>query len=230
MTSIKKKYLDQLSEDYQLLSEIVLSQIIATKRLLNSGNESNQDLFNEIERNENLIDGLDIKIKEEVISAIFLFMPRAADLRKVVAYHDMTVHLERIGDLTLNVVHSIKDVDLDMQDFEKFKEILLKMLKYAEKMTNNAVLAFTYDDSQLAYETIDRDTKVDALFWKISEKLSEVFKDRSLSQQELKNIMGISSISSNIERIADHATDIAESAVYFAEGKDIRHKQENNSE
>lgn len=230
MTSIKTKYLDQLSEDYKLLSEIVLSQIIMTKGLINPPDELNQNTFNEIERNENLIDGLDIKIKEEIISSIFLFMPRAADLRKVIAYHDMTIHLERIGDLTLNIVHSIEVIDLNLQDFEQFKEILLKMLKYAEKMTGNAVLAFTCDDSRLAYETIDRDNKVDALFWEISEKLSEVFKDRKLSQQELKNIMGINSISSNIERIADHATDIAESAVYFAEGKDIRHKQENSSE
>lgn len=228
MNSIKTKYLDRLSEDFQLLSEIVLSQIVMIQEFINSQDEISHDLFGNIERNETLIDGLDIKIKEEVINAIFLFTPRATDLRRVVAYHDMTIYLERIGDLILNISQYIKNLDLNMQGFDEFRKMLGKMLKYAEKMTQNAVLAFTGSNSLMAYDTIATDNKVDVLYRKISDKLPATFGNKTLSHKELQNIMGITGISYNIERIADNATNIAESAIYLAEGKDIRHKSQNN--
>jgi phosphate transport system protein len=224
MNSIKTKYLDQLLDDFRLLSEIVLSQIVMMQELINSQDEINRDLFEDIERNENLIDGLDVKIKEEVINAIFLFTPRASDLRRIVACHDMTICLERIGDLILNVSRSLKEMNLNAKGFEEFRKMLAKMLKHAEKMMQNAVLAFTNSNSLVAYDTIATDNKVDALYRKISEKLPDSFTGKKLSHQELQNIMGINSISCNIERIADNATNIAESAVYLAEGRDIRHK------
>ena len=227
MNSIKTKYLERLLEDFQLLSEIVLSQIGMVQQLIVSDDESDKDVFNDIERNENLIDGLDIKIKEEVINSIFLFTPRATDLRRVVAYHDMTIYLERMGDLILNVSQSMEKTDFKIQGFEDFRKMLAKMLKYADKMTQNAVLAFTCDNSLMAYDTIATDNKVDALFKKISEKLPEAFKNQKLSQREMQNILSINSISYNIERIADNATNIAESAIYLTEGKDIRHNPKN---
>ena len=223
MNTIKKKYLDQLLEDFQLMAEIVLSQIIKIGELLSTEDEFNKNLFKEVERNEKLIDGLDIKIKEEVISSIFLFLPRAIDLRSIVAYYDMSINLERISDITLNISRSIKNNNLKLKDCGQFKEIMKKMLTFAEQMIKNAVIAFTCNDSYMAYETIETDNKVDELYWEISEKLPETFKDKALSEQEIKNIIGISKISYNIERIADYATNIAESAVYLTEGKDIRH-------
>ncbi|MCL1942266.1 MAG: hypothetical protein FWF54_01760 [Candidatus Azobacteroides sp.] len=225
MTSIKSKYLDRLLEDFRLLSETVLLQISDARKLLSAqNNDSTGELYEEVEKNEIIIDGLDIKVREEVINAIFLFTPRAADLRKVIAYHDMTIYLERVGDLILNVVHSGKRMDLKLPGFEEFEELLSTMLKHSDTMVKNAVIAFSCEDNSMAYATISTDDKVDDLFKQISIKLAESFKERPLSEQELTNIMSINSISYNIERIADNATNIAESAIYLTEGKDIRHQ------
>jgi len=193
------------------------------KDLINSNGEYNTDFFGEIERNEVLIDGLDVKIKEEVINAIILFSPRASDLRRIIAYYDMTIYLERIGDIILNTSRTLEKINLGMNGFETFVEMLGKMLKHAEKMTGNAVIAFDSDNSLLAYDTIAMDNKVDELYRKIAKKLPETFKDRSLSREELQTITGITTISFNIERVADNATNVAEAAVYLSEGKDIRH-------
>jgi len=238
MNTLKEKYINQLSENFRLLSEIVLSQFVMVIDLLKSNGDYNTDFFSEIERNEILIDGLDTKIKEETINAIILFSPRASDLRRVIAYHDMTIYLERIGDIILNVSRTLEKINLGsdltgsnsnnshMKNFETFVEILVKMMKHAEKMTANAVIAFDCDNSMMAYETIAMDNKVDEQFRKIAKKLPEVFMNKILSQEEVMNIMGINTISYNIERIADNATNVAEAAVYLSEGKDIRHKHD----
>lgn len=227
MTGIKAQYLDQLLKDFELLSELVLKQIISAGQLLE--NNSTLETYVDVERNENLIDGLDVKIREEVINAIFLFTPRATDLRKIIAYHDMTIYLERIGDLLLNITNFTKEIQLNMTDFDPFMKILRKMFRYVEDMVRNAVFAFSGEDDTMAYATISTDDKVDVLFKEVNDKLRRTFKDRPLSEQELKNVMIINSISYNIERIGDNATNIAESAIYLMEGKDIRHKH-NNSE
>lgn len=223
MAAIKSKYLNQLMEDFRLLSETVLSQIGITRKLLLS-KDPDPALYEEVEKNENIIDGFDIKIREEVINAIFLFTPRAADLRKIIAYHDMTIYLERIGDLILNVAHFTEKMDLKLPEYQEFEKLTDTMMKYAEKMVRNAVIAFSCEDNSMAYETISTDDKVDALFKEVTTKLSQTFKDRPLSEQDLLNIMQINSISYNIERVGDNATNIAESAIYLTEGKDVRHQ------
>ncbi len=222
MNVIKSKYLDQLLADFQLMSKIVLSQIGITRKLL-SGGENAQKLYDDVERNENLIDGLEVKIREEVINAILLFTPRATDLRKIMAYHDMTIYLERIGDLLLNVVHSISRTNLSLPGFEEFTKLLEKMLKHAEKMVQNAVLAFSCEDNTIAYKTIALDDKLDDFFKEIRTKLPECFAGKDLSVAELQNIIHVNSISYNVERVGDNATNIAEAAIYLTEGKDIRH-------
>lgn len=212
-----------MSEDFRLLSEYVLSQINLTRKLLKSESEAEAEAYKEIEDNEHVIDGLDVKIKEEVINAILLFTPRAGDLRKIIAYYDMTIYLERIGDLILNVARFTKKMDLKLPGFETFEKLTGNMLKYAEKMVRNAVISFSCENNSMAYETISTDDKVDSLFKEITTTLPEAFKERALSDRELKNIMAFNSISYNIERIADNATNVAECAIYLTEGKDIRH-------
>jgi phosphate transport system protein len=75
----------------------------------------------------------------------------------------------------------------------------------------------------MAYDTILMDDKVDKLERKIEKKLAEDFSNKVLDKQTLVNIMNLNSISYFLERIGDKAVDIAESAVFLIEGKDIRH-------
>ncbi len=221
METIKSKYLERLLADFELLSDIILKEMNIIRILIEK--KKDLSLCEEIERSEKIIDSLDVKIREEVINAIFLFNPKAMDLRKIISYHDMTIYLERIGDLILNISTFVKENDWDSDLFTELKALLAKMLKQTEKMVNNAVYAFSCEDNSRAYLTIATDNKVDELFREITLKLQQSFSGRMLTENELKIMMSINSISYNIERIGDHATNLAESAIYVMEGKDIRH-------
>ena len=218
---IKDKYLDQLHSDFQLLSEIVLTQMIKAEELVYDNH--NKDLVDILKTNEKLINSLDITIKEKVINAIMLFTPRASDLRRLMAYHDMTISMERVGDLIENISLALKEIDFSIQGFEIYKKLLGKMFTQTDKMLRKAVFAFSGVSHEMAYDTILMDDKVDKLERKIERKLAEDFNNQVLNTQTLVNMMNLNSISYYLERIGDKAVDIAESAVYLIEGKDIRH-------
>ncbi len=221
MDTIKSKYLEKISGDFNLLSEIILKQLNIVRHL--SEDTSDNNLFDEIEKNETLIDSMDVKMRDEVINSIFLFNPRASDLRKIITYLDMTAYLERIGDLILNISGFLRKMNDDKESFKDIKKKISKMLKYVDEMVRNAVFSFSCEDNTMAYTTISTDDKVDQLFLEINQDLHESFKEKLLSSQDLLNILSINSISYNIERIGDNATNIAEAAIYLMEGKDIRH-------
>ncbi|MDR0231098.1 MAG: phosphate uptake regulator PhoU [Dysgonamonadaceae bacterium] len=221
MDTIKSKYLDRLLADFELLSEIILKELSIIRTLFEKGKDL--ALCEEIERSEKIIDSLDVKIRESVINAILLFNPKATDLRKIISYHDMTIYLERIGDLIMNISIFVKENEWESDLYTELKAILAKMLKHTEKMVSNAVYAFSCEDNSRAYLTIDTDDKVDNLLKDITLKLQQSFAGRVLTESELKILMSINTISHNIERIGDHATNLAESAIYLMEGKDIRH-------
>ncbi len=223
MTTIRSKYLDKLAGDFQLLSELVLKQLQTTHQILETNSHSGE-LHDDVEKTEKLIDGLDVMIRDEIINAMFLFSPKATDMRKLIAYIDMTFFLERIGDLVLNISNFTKKTRLDYDIFPEFCLHLIKMLKSAGKMVRNAVFAFSCEDNTMAHDTIAIDDKVDRLLNEINEKILQSFTGKSLSSQDLINIVCINSMTYNIERIADNATNIAEAAIYLIEGRDIRHK------
>ena len=220
--TIRSKYLDKLSGDFQLFSELVLKQLQITRQILEMDLREGE-FHIEVEKNEKLIDGLDVMIRDEIINAIFLLSPKATDMRKLIAYIDMTFFLELIGDLVLNVSNFTKKTRFDQEPFIEFRAIMAKMLKTAEKMVKNAVFAFTCEDNTMARETIATDDKVDKLLSAINQKIQQSFTEKLLNSQDLLNIICINSMSYNIERIADNATNIAEAAIYLIEGKDIRH-------
>jgi phosphate transport system protein len=218
---IKDKYLAQLHSDFLLLSEIVLTQMIKAEELVYDNH--NKDIVDLLKRNEKVINSLDITIKEKVINAIMLFTPRASDLRRLMAYHDMTISMERVGDLIENIRLALQEMDFSIKGFEPYKRLLGKMFSQTDKMLRKAVFAFSGVSHEMAYDTILMDDKVDKLERKIERKLADDFNSQVLNTQSLVNMMNLNSISYYLERIGDKAVDIAESAVYLIEGKDIRH-------
>ncbi len=221
VVGIKDKYLNQLHSDFQLLSEIVLTQMIKADELVYENH--NNDVISILKRNEKIINSLDITIREKVINAIMLFTPRASDLRRLMAYHDITISMERVGDLIENISLALQEMDFTYQGFGNYQKLLSKMFTQTDKMLRQAVYAFSGVSHEMAYDTILMDDKVDKLERKIERKLASDFNGQVLDSQTLVNIMNLSNISYYLERIGDKAVDIAESAVYLIEGKDIRH-------
>ena len=218
---IKDKYLDQLHSYFQLLSEVILTQMIKAAELLQDNH--NTDILDILKKNEKIINSLDLTIREKVINAIMLFTPRASDLRRLMSYHDMTISIERVGDLIENISQALREIDFDVPGFESYRKPVDKMFTQTDKMLRKAVFAYSGLSNEMAYDTILMDDKVDKLERKIEKKLAEDFSNKVLDKQTLVNIMNLNSISYFLERIGDKAVDIAESAVFLIEGKDIRH-------
>lgn len=224
-SDMKSRQLKLLLNDFELLSKTALTQLqIATKLL-----EDNTIgvLYEEAEANEIIMDRLEIKIREEVVFTIFQFTPKAADLRQIITYQEITTNLERVGDMLLNIIYFIRETDLNHANFSGIKKLISKMVKDVNEMLRNAIFSFSAEDSLAAYQVIKDDDKVDNLFHEINASLQDVFSEKPLTKEDIKVVTTISALAHNLERIGDSATNIAEATIYMTEGKDIRHGNKN---
>ena len=225
MTTIREKYLEKIKEDFEVLSTVIIQQMDLVYTL--TGSNKDTELHATIEQNEIIIDSLEVKIRDEVINSIVLYSPRASDCRKIMSYHDMTAYLERIGDLLLNIADFLREVDLEGSLYTLFLKIIHEQLETVKKMTQNAIFAFTCEDENLAKEIIRTDDIVDKKHKEIIHGIPLHFVGRTVKDQDLLDALSLSSMSYNIERIGDNATNIAESAIYLMEGKNAKHIHNN---
>lgn len=221
MTTIGEKIIGRINEDFQVLSGIVMKQLSLASQLIEDNR--NEEIHTEINNNERIIDSLDVKMRDEVINVIVLYSPRASTMRKIMAYYDMTTYLERIGDLLLNVSGFLKRSAVHGPLFHEFRDDISKMLGTVENMTQNAIFAFTCEDSSLARATIELDDEADAFQQKIIRRLQECYSGEITTEQDMIDVLSINSMAYNMERIGDNATNIAEAAIYLMEGKNIKH-------
>ena len=226
--SLKEKVFSRITDDFQVLATIVIRQHNHIKAMLDINQD--QELYTEIHNNERIIDSLEVKIRNEVINTIVLYSPRASNLRMIISYYDMTAYLERIGDLILNISHFLQKTDVHGSLFGEYKEKLVKMLELTENMTQNAIFAFTCEDVRLAKDTIEQDDQVDQVHHEIGQQLQNRYANQALSRQNMADVLAINSMSYNIERIGDNATNIAEAAIYLIEGKNIKHRNKPEGE
>ncbi|HYX07972.1 MAG TPA: PhoU domain-containing protein, partial [Bacteroidales bacterium] len=123
---------------------------------------------------------------------------------------------------SINHIQQIKNQDM----FGKFTKLLEKMLNTSIEMVKRAIISYNYADKEYAVWVIENDERVDKLHQKLVERLvkkSDIEKD---VKQLMMTFLSIRNIVSNIERIADQATNIAEAAIYSFEGIDVRHRKE----
>jgi len=227
MKTIREKYLGKIQADFEVLSKVVLQQLDNTLQLVR--NNKDQSLYTIIGHNELIIDSLEVKIRDEVIHSIVLYAPRASDSRKIMSYHDMTAYLERIGDLILNIADFLREVNIEGLFFKRFEKIVTEQIVIVKKMTQNAIFAFTCEDAGLAKEIISMDDIVDNHHKGIVHGIPAYFTGKTVEAQDILDALSLSSMSYNIERIGDNATNIAEAAIYLMEGKNAKHvHQEEN--
>ena len=224
MSIIKDRQLQILLNQFELISRNTLLQLAIFKQTLE--NPRSEELLEEAMTNETLIDRLEIKIREEVAFTIFKFSPMAEDLRRIMAYQDLTTNLERIGDLTLNGIRTAMDLDLTRPEFFRIKSLITEMLEEVTQMIRNAILSFTNRQLATAQAVIANDDTVDDKFREIRRSLAETYSFRELTVEELTEAFRLDSLAHNLERCGDSATNIAESAIYLVGGRDIRHTHE----
>ena len=172
-------------------------------------------------------DLFEVEISERITNAIILYHPVASDLRKIMTCYRISLNLERIGDKVMNIVNFIKSID-EPSLYLDLKDVISHMLSYSIKMVSKSLISFINSDKDFAIWTIKNDEVVDELNRKSLTKVIRKGKMSKETQELLFDFINTKEIISNIERIADQATNIAEASFYAIEGKDIRHKEIND--
>lgn len=180
--------------------------------------ERNSNLAREVIERDNLINALEVKIDEECIRLIALRQPMAKDLRFITTAMKITVDLERMGDLAFNIAE--RAIELNEEPLLKPYVNIPRMAEIVEEMVRKALDAFVKGCTKLPYEVINSDDEVDELTVKnFNELLAIMVKDPRIIPIALKRTY----VAKYLERIADHATNIAEVVIYMCKGKIIRH-------
>ena len=180
--------------------------------------ERDNDLARRVIDNDRLVNTLDVEIDEESIRLIALRQPMAGDLRFITTAMKITTDLERMGDLGVNIAE--RALELNQEPILKPYIDIPKMREIAQGMTRDALDAFVRKDKKLAMDVIMRDDEVDDLKHAVLQELAFfMVQDPTTVTRAMK----VSFVAQYLERIADHATNIAEMVIYLIEGKIIRH-------
>ena len=169
---------------------------------------------------ERQVNGLHIEIDEVCLRLIALHQPAAGDLRLIAAAIKINSDLERVGDQAVNIaetgVYLLKEPVIKLGDIPRMVEVAAGMLK-------DSLDAFARGDVDLARDVIKRDDEEDRLK---SQTFNELVMLMQRDASAIQRGMDIILIARNLERIADHATNIAEDVIFMVLGKDIRHSAE----
>jgi phosphate transport system protein len=180
--------------------------------------DRNTNMANEVIANDHEIDKLDKDIEEKCIKMLALRQPTAIDLRFITTAIKITGHLERIGDMAVNIAEKV--VQLNAEPKLKPYIDLPHMSSIVETMVAKALDSFIQKDLQLAEEVRKIEQEVDDLNEQIFRELLTFMMEDSKSIHRALLIMHVSK---NLERIADHAQGIADMVTYMITGENVRH-------
>lgn len=183
------------------------------------------ELAQEVVASDSLVDQHEVHIEEECLKMLALHQPVAVDLRRIATVMKLNNDLERIADLAVSIAQRAEATDA----FPAFPipELLPQMVSLATQMVRGAMDAFVKLDNEFARRIITMDAQVDRLNCEIIEVLQTIMQQTpALVPPGLHCFSAVRSI----ERIADHATNIAEDVVYLVEGDIVRHRIHKSSE
>ena len=164
------------------------------------------------------VNRLHIEIDNRCFTLFALFQPMAADLRTIVAAVKINTDLERVGDLAVNIAQAAQRY-ASHAPVKKLIDIPL-MADIAQNMLRDALDAFVRHDVDLAQRVLDEDDRLDALKTQIfRELLTFMLQDPTTIEPALDLIL----VSRHLERIGDHATNVAEDVIFIVSARDVRH-------
>ncbi len=183
--------------------------------------DANEALAQRVLDEENAINELQIEIDDRVVQLLALYQLMAVDLRFVLAVSRINNDLERIGDQGVNIAQAA----LRIVRHPRVKPYvdLPRMSELAEEMVRDSLNAVVRKDVELARSVLTRDDQVDQLRDQIfRELLTYMMGDSSVVFPAFELVL----VTKNLERIGDHATNIAEDVIYMVAGQDVRHHAE----
>lgn len=173
----------------------------------------------EVHTQETKVNELQIAVDQACVQLIAKQAPVAKDLRLVIAIIKINTDLERMGDQAVNIAHCTKDL-FQLWHATAVSTDILTISEKVRSMVRDSLDAFVRRDVVLSREILGRDDEIDELKGKIiKDALVTMRKNPDQLEANLEMIM----IAKNFERLADHATNIAEEVIYLATGDDVRH-------
>jgi phosphate transport system protein len=216
-----KKYeedLKKLHEEILYMGGLVEDQI---QKAVKSLVDRDSELAKIIIERDHEVNRLDVEIDELCIRLLALHQPAGNDLRFITTGLKITTDLERIGDMSVNTCERALELNQEPQ-LKPYIDIP-RMARIAQRMTRESLDAFVREDTDLALKVCKDDEEIDQLNSQIfREVIAFMIEDPHTVSRAIK----ISSISKYLERMADHATNIAEMVIFMVKGKSIRHMKE----
>ncbi|HHP7233138.1 MAG TPA: phosphate signaling complex protein PhoU [Desulfobacterales bacterium] len=172
----------------------------------------------EIIKTDYEIDEVEVELEEECLKVLALHQPVAVDLRFLVAVIKINNELERIGDQAVNIAQRVGV--LAKRSDVKFEYDYAPMAEKAEAMLRMSLDALVNLDNDLAFKVVTMDDEVDQIQREAYDQIKNAMKENPTTPGYFINLL---LISRHLERLADHATNIAEEVIYLIEGDIIRH-------
>lgn len=214
--------LSRLKTDLIKMASLVEDSI---RNAVHALKEQDENLARSVVEKDNEIDEMENIIEENAIELLALRQPMAADLRFITTGMKINAELERIADLTVNVAY--RAIEIASQPLLKPLVDIPKLSEVARKMVKGAIDAFVEEDEALAREIILTDPHANSLKSAVQEELVEYMKkDGSSAPRAVPLLL----TARHLERICDHATNIAEDVVYMVRAKVVRHKKLDNGQ
>jgi phosphate transport system protein len=209
-------------QELQSLKEKLLSMASLAESMIykavKSLTERDSSLIEQVNADEKTVNLLEIEIDDLCLKLLALKQPMATDLRFVTSAMKIDNELERIGDMAVNITQC-SAVLIRQPQLKPYIDIP-RMADLAQKMVKDSLDSFIKQDVKLARSVLTRDDQIDDLGEQIfRELLTFMISDPSNIPRALQLIL----VSRHLERVADHATNIAENVIYLVQGKDIRH-------
>jgi phosphate transport system protein len=216
------------NEELTQLKESLLSMAscaeAALTRAMRALVERDDALARQVEEDDNVLDHFEIEIDDTAIH-LLTKAPVATDLRLITVAMKISQNLERVGDEAVTIAR--RAIELNSEPQLKAYVDLPRMAAMSLEMLREALSSFVEREPERARKVVPRDQEVDDLNRQLHRELSSYMVERPTT---ITRCLRLRVISKAIERIADHATNIAEEVVYLYEAKDIRHAGKNLNE
>ena len=216
MSLILQREIDKLKKNILGLSAIVEENFYRSVRAIEEGNTK---LASQIIDSDPEIDKMEVDLEEECLKILALHQPVAVDLRFIIAVLKINASLERIGDLAVKIARCTESVHTAFVGKGKYDFVAMaERTRASVKQSLDALVGL---DPDLARKVRENDSEIDRMKHETNGRIRE---DLRSNPDNADNLITLLSVSRYLERVADHASKIAEDVIYLVEGEIVRHQ------
>lgn len=216
---MKEHFTQEIIRLKRALAQQTIVAEAALNNALRAAETANVSLADSVVQNDYAIDCEEIRIEEDCLKILALYQPVASDLRTIVTVLKINIEIERVADMASNIAARTKTIAASNVPAEARIDFV-PLATVATTMLKDALDAFAYRDPERAQTIIARDDEADDLHRNNIDKIKESIKELP---DQTSYYLSCMTISKNLERIADIATNICEDVIYLERGKIVRH-------